>query len=490
MKIVQAATLLFSLSVASAFIPRRHQASRPPMVLGASPEPLASEGDWTAYLDEESTGLVYYFNANTGESRWVPPTESFPPVTLPRSVKRKADEKQKEYRAAMAQAEMEQEKKGLLATLLEEPKKKVVEKKEEGDWFDFLKERKEPQSESRGSVVEKEQPRVEKKEEPDWLSYWFAPKEEPKTNGAVTVAEPVIEEPEVEEPVVEEAPPPAEPKKGLLDKVISAASKAVAEKPVEIETAPAPGEIKILAPDTSAYVLPDPKKLFWGGEDAVFVKGRTFGVFDGVSGAIKLDGVPLYSKTLATQMKKKVDGETGLDVKQIAKILGECVAYANEKATGASTALVGSIDETGFLRVLNVGDCTCMIIRDNKIVARTKEINHFYECPYQFSEISPDRPTDGTKMNFQLQKGDLLLAGSDGVFDNLNEDEILTVVLSSPKKASAIAKRISERSRKVSLNPRAVTPFSIAAKKNKNPDYPDGIGGKVDDVSCVAIRYE
>jgi len=27
-----------------------------------APEPLATEGDWSAYLDEASTGLVYYFN--------------------------------------------------------------------------------------------------------------------------------------------------------------------------------------------------------------------------------------------------------------------------------------------------------------------------------------------------------------------------------------------------------------------------------------------
>ena len=27
------------------------------------PEPLAIEGDWSAYLDDQSTGLVYYFNS-------------------------------------------------------------------------------------------------------------------------------------------------------------------------------------------------------------------------------------------------------------------------------------------------------------------------------------------------------------------------------------------------------------------------------------------
>jgi hypothetical protein len=40
--------------------------TRLPMASAGSdggPEPLATEGDWSAYLDDQSTGLVYYFNA-------------------------------------------------------------------------------------------------------------------------------------------------------------------------------------------------------------------------------------------------------------------------------------------------------------------------------------------------------------------------------------------------------------------------------------------
>jgi hypothetical protein len=59
----------------------------------------------------------------------------------------------------------------------------------------------------------------------------------------------------------------------------------------------------------------------------------------------------------------------------------------------------------------------------------------------------------------------------------------------APKKASVIAKRVSDLSRRVSQNPKAITPFSKLALQKKNPDYPDGIGGKVDDVCCVAICY-
>ena len=48
--------------------------------LQSTPEPLATEGDWSAYIDTDTTGYVYYFNSITGESVWEPPTSTFPSV--------------------------------------------------------------------------------------------------------------------------------------------------------------------------------------------------------------------------------------------------------------------------------------------------------------------------------------------------------------------------------------------------------------------------
>ena len=56
-------------------------------------------------------------------------------------------------------------------------------------------------------------------------------------------------------------------------------------------------------------VLPHPEKRSWGGEDALFVSSSVFGVFDGVSGAEKLDGLPLYSRMLASEMQSIISNE-------------------------------------------------------------------------------------------------------------------------------------------------------------------------------------
>jgi len=61
------------------------------------PKPLASKGEWTAFLDEETTGLIYYFNSKTGESVWEAPTSSFPEIKLTSDKKNIMDNKRREY---------------------------------------------------------------------------------------------------------------------------------------------------------------------------------------------------------------------------------------------------------------------------------------------------------------------------------------------------------------------------------------------------------
>lgn len=423
-------------------------------------------------------------------------------MSLDRRLRGKAEAKQQEYRkAAQKQKEIDRQK-SVISTILEQ---ESVETKQEEQWYDFLTPERETKRKAEDTgLLRFGQEKVAKKEEPDWLS-WLGgrggdkPNEEPdwfgwlsvpmeklgateRANGASAVSEGGVEMAPVNGDVavaVEEAPV-KERKKGILMRIFKA--------PVEEEKITLPKEV--IVPEISAYVLPNPTKILWGGEDAVFVNGRTFGVFDGVTGAAKLDGVALYSKTMAQEMKKYVP-EEGIDIKTITQAMEKAVKYSHERATGATTAIVGSIGEDGYLRVLNVGDSKCIVVRDGQVVARSRELFHFYECPYQFSTDSPDKPSFGTRLNFELAKGDFVLMGSDGIFDNLFDEKIVEIIMStSPKRASSIAKRVSDESRKISFNPKVLTPFSQLALKNRNPEYLDGVGGKLDDVSCVVAIYE
>lgn len=443
-------------------------------------KPLASEGDWTAFLDEDGTGLVYYFNGKTGESVWEPPTPTFPSVKLMGSMRRKALEKQEQYVRAAAQLEEEEEQQRLAAmntdfmsfiesddvglpsgatsptSSASSPTTSTTattssSAKEQDDWFGFLYEYRNARQQQADEALKQTPP---KERFAGFLGRMFA-KPEPDTAPAI---------PDVKIPQQPITP------------------TVVKEEEVYIPS------VEAIPLEMSSYVLPHPSKIRWGGEDAVFTKGRSFGVMDGVSGAVKREGVPLYSKVLAEELKNKI-GEDGLDVRSMTKCLAEAAEIADSTATGASTAMVGSISKDGFLRVLNLGDSTCVVVRDGKVAAKSREISHYFDCPYQLSVDSPDRPRDGTKMNLELLKGDVVVMASDGVFDNMTEEQVAELVGVPSKPPAVIAKRIAEQARKLSSNKLVETPYAKMAQRFGDADYLEGLGGKVDDISCIAVRY-
>lgn len=124
------------------------------------------------------------------------------------------------------------------------------------------------------------------------------------------------------------------------------------------------------------------------GEDAFFVEGLSIGVFDGVSGASETRGVDprLYSQRLAAETCRMV------------KYLGpasvvKAAIQASEQNTeiGASTACVVGMDRTGRLFGVNLGDSGIRLIRNSRVAFRTKEQQHFFNCPYQLGTDSEDR---------------------------------------------------------------------------------------------------
>jgi len=411
---------------------------------------LAKEGPWEAFLDEGTTGVVYYFNVDTGESSWDPPTATFPEVKMSRKDKKRMTAVREEY--AKEQRDVQ--------------KKKDDETKATRDsvfnWFMGADEKNKVSPSSTSDTPSKSKSKEKR-------SSSKSKRREKRSSSTSTD---------------EKSPLPFATDLGGLMKGLTKPQDS--EDPQQEDKFELPLFSKVGSYEIASKVIPHPEKISWGGEDAVFCKGRNFGVFDGVSGAEKEDGLPLYSVTLAEQLKATA-GKKALNAEELKSKLLDAAEIADSTATGASTALVASLGEDGFLRALNLGDSYLLVIRNGDIVARTKESIHYFDCPYQLAEECPDRPRDGTTLNVEILSGDTIVLGSDGVFDNLTDETICDIVVRDSSAAS-IAKNISDESRAIGSNPTAETPYAKLAKKNKYEEYASGLGGKVDDISCIVVK--
>jgi protein phosphatase PTC7 len=201
----------------------------------------------------------------------------------------------------------------------------------------------------------------------------------------------------------------------------------------------------------------------------------------------------------------------------------EALSAPNEwlGTTTTSSALLHWEGEQPLLYVTQLGDCKILVLRPDKdvksepieggediggkIVFATKEQWHYFDCPRQLGTNSPDTPEENAVLDIvTLQEGDVVLAMSDGVTDNLWEHEISASVLKSlrtwlkkhaaedtaPKDESGVsesamrflAQELVLAARQIAEDPFAESPFMEKA-------VDEGLaveGGKLDDISVVA----
>ena len=133
------------------------------------------------------------------------------------------------------------------------------------------------------------------------------------------------------------------------------------------------------------------------------------------------------------------------------------------------------------------------------VVFATKDQWHYFDCPRQLGTNSPDTPEDNAVLDvISVQEGDIVLAMSDGVTDNLWEHEISANALKSlrtwlKKHATEDANEVSAEAMKflaqelvLAARQIAEDPFAESPFMEKAVDEGLAIeGGKLDDISVV-----
>lgn len=230
--------------------------------------------------------------------------------------------------------------------------------------------------------------------------------------------------------------------------------------------------------------LPHPDKVDTGGEDAHFIcdKKQVIGVADGVGGWADV-GVDagVYARLLMSNSMTAIleDSKDGVDP---AKILEK--AHADTKVIGSSTACIIALTNQG-IHAINLGDSGFIVIRDGSTVFRSPVQQYGFNFPYQLaSGTGGDLPSSGQVFTFPVASGDVVVAGTDGLFDNLYDNEITALVVQAKRSGlepQATARNIASLAQQRAQDRHRQSPFAAAAH-DAGFRY---IGGKLDDITVV-----
>ncbi|KAK4355267.1 hypothetical protein RND71_024238 [Anisodus tanguticus] len=200
--------------------------------------------------------------------------------------------------------------------------------------------------------------------------------------------------------------------------------------------------------NSGSFYLPHPAKAKTGGEDAHFICTLTQAI-----------GVVMVL----------VDGPI------LVLIFG---LYARELM---SHSLVAIQEEPK----VNLGDSGFMLVRNGSAVFKSPSQQHGFNFPYQLDcNNAGDSPSSAMVFKIVVAPGDVLIAGTDGLFDNLYDKDISGVVIQAIEAGlgpQMTAQRIAELAQQRAMDQTKSSPFSDGAREAGFEYH----GGKLDDITVV-----
>jgi len=252
-----------------------------------------------------------------------------------------------------------------------------------------------------------------------------------------------------------------------------------------------PARLVPLKLQCSAAMIAHPQKVLKGGEDAYFVTDFVVGVADGVGGWCDKGIDPsLYANKLMEGCK-----EASLEVERTAgegpslahydpKVILKKAAEHSKNIVGSSTACVVAINnQQNCVEAVNVGDSGFMYLRGAKLLFRTREQQHSFNYPFQLG-TGGEAPDQGDSIKLtDIEPNDMIIVGTDGLWDNIFDDEIIHYV-QQYSNLSELASKLAQKAHEYAMDPFVISPFAAAAQKQGLPF----VGGKLDDTTVVVCK--
>ncbi|KAL0721671.1 hypothetical protein Bca4012_036270 [Brassica carinata] len=252
------------------------------------------------------------------------------------------------------------------------------------------------------------------------------------------------------------------------------------------DLSPTTTSLKCLKLVSGSYYLPHPEKEATGGEDAHFIcdEEQAIGVADGVGGWAEVGvNAGLFSRELmsysVSAIRELAKGSSVDPLMVLEK------AHSQTTAQGSSTACIIALTDKG-LHAINLGDSGFTVVRDGATVFQSPVQQHGFNFTYQLGtgNSGGDMPHSGQVFMIDVEAGDVIVAGTDGVYDNLYNEDITGVVVSSVRAGldpKATAQKIADLARARALDKKRQSPFADAAQEAGYRFY----GGKLDDITAV-----
>jgi len=230
--------------------------------------------------------------------------------------------------------------------------------------------------------------------------------------------------------------------------------------------------------------LPHPDKEKTGGEDAHFIceEEHVIGIADGVGGWADVGvNAGIYARELMSNSFAAIRDEPKGSIDP-ARVLEK--AHSVTQSKGSSTACIIALIHQS-LHAINLGDSGFIIVREGCTIFQSPVQQHGFNFPYQLASGSEgDQPSCGQVFTIAIVPGDVIVAGTDGLFDNLFSKEIDAVVgdgMRTGSEPQVIAQKIAALARQRALDRYGQTPFSSAAQDAGFRYF----GGKLDDTTVV-----